>query len=169
MAQIDDKLTMQMFDNELVKTHKIFIEQDTGTSVALRQDLEREMRSDYLAFEETCELRPVAQIFSKDNQHTSLRVFTKCRITYNEVVKGLTGFLVPIPQRKIIPVYNDVSIFEHASGPKLMLGGGSFVNSNCKENCVYVPNRNKTKVCIRVTAIKGIQKGEEVTVNYGGE
>ena len=114
LAQIDAKLTMQMFDNELVKTHKIFIEQDTGTSVALRQDLEREMRSDYLAFEETCELRPVAQVFSKDNQHTSLGVFTKCRLTYNEVVKGLTGFLVPIPQREIIPGYNDVSIFEHA-------------------------------------------------------
>ena len=54
LAQIDAKLTMQMFDNELVKTRKIFIEQDTGTSVALRQDLEREMRSDYLAFKETC-------------------------------------------------------------------------------------------------------------------
>ena len=58
LAQIDAKLTMQMFDNELVKTHKILIEQDTGTSVALRQDSEREMRSDYLAFEETCELWP---------------------------------------------------------------------------------------------------------------
>ena len=54
-------------------------------------------------------------------------------------------------------------------GSKLMLGGVSFVNSSCKENCVYVPNRNKTKVCIWVTAIKGIQKGEKITVNYGGE
>ena len=165
LAQIDAKLTMQMFDNELVKTHKIFIEQDNGTSVALRQDLEREMRSDYLAFEETFEMRIVAQVFSKDN----LEVFTKCRLTYNEFVKGLTGFLVPIPQREILPGYNDVSVFEHKSGPKLMLGGVSFVNSSCKENCVNVLNRNKIKVCIRVTAIKGIQKGEEITVNYGDE
>ena len=67
LAQIDGKLTMQMFDNELIKTHKIFIEQDTGTSVALRQNLEREMRSDYIAFEETCKLRPVAQFFSRKN------------------------------------------------------------------------------------------------------
>ena len=84
-------------------------------------------------------------------------------------MKGLTGFLVPIPQREIIPGYNDVSMFEHASWPKLMLGGVSFVTSSYKENLVYVPNRNKTKVCIRVTAIKGIQKGKEITVNYGVE
>ena len=114
-------------------------------------------------------MRAVAQFFSKDNQHTNLGVFTKCRLSYNEFVKDLTGFLVPIPHREIIPGYNDVSIFEHASGPKLMLGGVSFFNSSCKENCVYVPNRNKTKVCIRVATTKGIQKGEEITVNYGGE
>ena len=96
-------------------------------------------------------------IFLQKKLHTSLGVFAKCRLTYNEVVKGLTGFLVPIPQKEIIPSYNNVSIFDHASGPKLK-GGVSFVNSSFKENCLYVPNRNKTKVCIRLTAIKGIQK-----------
>ena len=138
MAQIDAKLTMQMFDSELVRTHKIFIEQDTGTSVALRQDLEKEMRSDYLAFKEICELRPVAQFFSKDNQHTSLGVFAKCRLTYNEVVKGLTGFMVPIHQREIIPVYNDVSIFEH----------------KCWEACLSLTRAARKIVCMCQTETK---------------
>ena len=127
------------------------------------------MRADYLSFSEFYELRPVTNSFSKDSQHSSLGVFSKIDLKQNKILKALTGFPAPMPQSSIVPGINDVSIIQHASGPKLMLGGASFINSSCKENCIYLPNKSKTRIQIRVTAVLGVQKGEEITVNFGGE
>ena len=169
LARIDAKLTAEFFDGELIRTHKVPIEDDTDHSSGLEKQWENKMRADYLSFSEFFELRPLTDSFSKDSQHSSLGVFSKINLKKNEILKGLTGFLAPMPQSSIVPGLNDVSIIQHASGPKLMLGGASFINSSCKENCIYVPNKSKTMIQIRVTAVLGVQKGEEITVNYGGE
>ena len=169
LARIYAKLTAEFFDGELIRTHKVPIEDDTDHSSGLEKQWENKMRADYFSFSEFFEVRPLTDYFSKDSQHSSLGVFSKINLKKNEIVKGLTGFLAPMPQSSIVPGLNDVSIIQHASGPKLMLGGASFINSSCKENCIYVPNKSKTMIQIRVTAVLGVQKGEEKTVNYGGE
>ena len=168
LAQVDAVLTAELLDNGNVQTHKI---PSVGPTVceSNRKKLESLMRRDYLNFLENFDLQPGKKSFSKDAAHTSLGVFAKKKFIFNEILFGLTGFLAPMPSSEIIAGVNDVSIFDHSTGPKLMLGGVSFINSSCRENSVYVPNRCRSKVQIRVTAIKGIEVGEEVTVRYGGD
>ena len=81
---------------------------------------------------------------------------------------GLTGFLAPILKEEIIAGYNNVSIVQHHTGEKMMLGGVAFINSSCKSNSLYRYNRQKKIVSLNVISKLGIQDGDEVTVMYGG-
>ena len=84
-----------------------------------------------------------------DNGFTSFGVFAK-RFVKGDVIPGLVGFLALIKESKIVDGVNDVSVFRHHTGSKIMLGGVSFINSSCRENCTYVGNSKRTKVSIRV-------------------
>ena len=85
--------------------------------------LESLMRRNYLNSLENFDLQPGKKSFSKDAAHTSLGVFAKKKFIFNEFLFGLTGFLAPMPSSEIIAGVNDVSIFDHSTGPNLMLGG----------------------------------------------
>ena len=81
----------------------------------------------------------------------------------------MTGFLATIKRNEIVPGYNDVPVFEHHTGPKIMLGAVAFINSYCKENCAYVSSKKRTRVHVRVTNGSGLRPDDEVTVLYGGD
>ena len=68
---MDAELTAECFENELTKTHKIPIEDDTDQSSGLEKQWWNKIRANYLSFSEFYELRPLTDSFSKDSQHSS--------------------------------------------------------------------------------------------------
>ena len=56
-----------------------------------------------------------------------------------------------MPDIEIISGCNDVSVFRHHTGSKIILGPVAFINSSCRENCCYVSNSKRTKVNILLT------------------
>ena len=62
-----------------------------------------------------------------------------------------------MPDSEILSGYNDVAVFRHHTGSKIMLGPVAFINSLCRENCCYASNSKRTKVNIRATKTSGIQ------------
>ena len=124
------------------------------------------------SYEETLKffnIRPLSENFPKDANHVSFGVPSKFSFSKNDILPGLTGFLASVKPGEIVTGYNDVSVFDHHIGPKIMLGAVAFINSSCRENCAYLSNSKRNRLQIRVTSCSGLKRGDEVTVLYGGQ
>ena len=168
LARIDAELTASLVDTPTAVSHKIQVsgsEIDSEIASTLRQ----EMKSSYEETLKFFDIRPLPVNFSKDANHVSFGVFSKFSFSKNDILPGLTGFLASVKPGEIVTGYNDVSVFDHHTGPKIMLGAVAFINSSCRENCAYLSNSKRTRVQIRVTSSSGLKRGDEVTVLYGGE
>ena len=93
-----------------------------------------------------------------------LGVFAEKFLRCNEISPGSTSFLAPISKEEIISGYSNVSIFQHHTGEKMMLGGVAFINLSFKPNSMYSYNRQMKIVNLKVISKLGIQDGDEVTV-----
>ena len=126
------------------------------------------MEESYRVSKKFFEFRPLSSNFSNDQGFTSFGVFAKQSFRWNEILPGLIGFLASISKEEIISWYNNVSIFQHHTGERMMLAGVAFINSSCKPNSMYSYNRQMKIVNLKVISNLGIQDGDEVTVMYGG-
>ena len=169
LANIDSLLTSAHIDTNGNISHKIKAFGPTLLDIASFNSLRQEMGGSYAESLEWFEIKPLKDNFANETEHKSFGVFSRFSFEKNEILPGLVGFLAPMPDSEIISDYNDVSVFRHHTGSKIMLGPVAFINSSCRENCCYVSNSKRTKVNIRVTKISGIQPGDEITVLYGGE
>ena len=142
LAQLDSELTKHEVDSNEAVSHKICAFGPTQSSRLQLESLRAAMEDSYRLSKLFClSSDPYHQIFSNDQGFTSFGVFVKKCFRCNEILPGLTVFLAPILKEEIISGYNNVSIFQHHTGEKMMLGGVAFIDSSCKPNPMYSYNR----------------------------
>ena len=168
LCYIDADLTSRFVDVEDKRSHKILVTSQR-ISKKNRKKLTELLELDYEQASRAVTIRPLERNFTKDVGFSSFGVFAKTFLEYKQTVTGLVGRLAYLPESDIVLGWNDVSIFQSAKGPMMMLSTASFVNHSCKPNCIYVPSVKKGFLTIRVTDVRGIQAEQELTVDYGGK
>ena len=168
LALADAELTSKYIDSDGKVSHKIVSDLSLKNQSGFSH-LKNEIEKEYVLSLLNVEYRALSSNFKMDNGFTSFGVFAKKRFVKGDVVPVLVGFLAPIKECEIVEGVNDVSVFRHHTGSKIMLGGVSFINSSCRENCTYVGNSKRTKVSIRVISRNGLFPGDEITVLYSGD
>ena len=168
LALADAELTSKYIDSGGKVSHKIVSDLSLKNQSGFSH-LKNEIEKEYVLSLLNVEYRALSSNFKMDNGFTSFGVFAKKRFVKGDVIPGLVGFLAPIKESEIVEGVNDVSVFRHHTGSKIMLGGVSFFNSSCRENCTYVGNSKRTKVSIRVISRDGLFPCDEITVLYSGD
>ena len=170
LCTMDYDITSAMFDNADVRSHKA-ITPDQRVSYSPSDTLYVRMVDSYVTAMKSVDFEPVPDRYPDDSGrgYVGFTVISKRLFRKNDEIGGLVGFTADIPDDAIETI-NCYSVFkESESGPSvLMVGGLSFVNSNCEPNAKYTQNSSERSGSIRkIKAIRDIKPGDEVTVYYG--
>ncbi len=111
----------------------------------------------------------MTSVFVSNVKNKGRGVLSRRKIKKGEIIEINEVLVLPRDQYKHLEKIDLVNYcFDWGSGRvALAMGPISFLNHSYLPNAYYEPADKKTK--IRIVAIKNIKKGEEITVNYGGD
>lgn len=110
------------------------------------------------------------KIVIKETKKKGRGVFATARIKKGEVIEVCPVVVLPYKDRKLIDktkVHDYYFYWGPKNQPAIALGYGSIYNHSYEPNAEY--DQNVKKKIITFTALRNIDKGEEICTNYNGD